>query len=83
MTRSLKRGIAAISLAAALSTVGPAASSFFAFSSFQPPARGGMSVVHKTAIVPDWLAEISASQALKNQSAMADETRLKTAEAPI
>ena len=84
MTRNLKRYIAAVTIAAALSTLAPAASSFFVFSSFPaPPSRGGMSVIHKTAAVPGWMTEVSAGQAVPEQSAMADETRSNSGAAPI
>jgi hypothetical protein len=84
MARSVKRGIAAITIAVALSTLGPATSSYFAYSGFRtPPSLGGMSVAYKTAIVPDWLTEITARQALNQESMAAAEVRFKSAEAPI
>jgi hypothetical protein len=84
MARSLKRGIAAITIAVGLSTLGPATSSYFAYSGFRtPPSLGGMSVAYKSAIVPDWLTEVSARKALNQESTVAADVRFKAAEAPI
>jgi hypothetical protein len=83
MTRGLKHSLAAVAIAVALSTFGPAASSFFAFSYREAPGYGGMSVIYKRTAVPDWWAGNSANQTVSEQSAMADATRLTSRAAPI
>jgi hypothetical protein len=74
--------MAALAIALSLSTIGPATSSFFAYSSFHSPAmRGGTSVAYQSQAVPDWLADIWANQ--RRQSAMASDIPPSSAEAPI
>ena len=57
MAPTLKRCVAVVTIAAGLSTFGPVASSFYVFSSFRAGRdHGGISVIYKSAGVPDWLA---------------------------
>ena len=88
MTRTLKhgvkRGLAAIVFAAAVSTLGPAVSSFVAFSSeFRPhiPDRGGTSIVYKNGQIPGWITEAMGGRSAEVGSALngQEQPRLHTA----
>ena len=71
---AVKRKVAIVALAAAVMTLGPALSSFFAFSSeFRPqtPMRGGATIVYKNGPMPTWIAEIVDTAPANVQSAMA------------
>jgi len=77
MTRTfkhgVKRGLTAVVLAAALSTLGPAASSFLAFSSaFRPhiPEWGGTSIVYKNGQIPGWIIDAMAGRSTEAESAL-------------
>jgi hypothetical protein len=75
----LKRSLTAIALAAAISTLGPAANSFFAFSSdFRPliPNRGGTSIVYENGEIPAWII------AAITRASAPTETALNNEEAP-
>jgi hypothetical protein len=80
-----KRVLTAMTLAAAISTLGPAASSFYAFSSdFRPKISlsGGTSVVYKSGALPDWMADTKAGTPV-NRSVFACETHRGFDSAPI
>jgi len=80
-----KRVLTAMTLAAAISTLGPAASSFYAFSSdFRPTISlpGGTSIVYKSGPLPGWMADIKAGTPV-NRSVFARETHRGFDSAPI
>ena len=73
-----KRALTAMTLAAAISTLGPVASSFYAFSSdFRPKMSplGGTSILYKSGLLPGWMVDIKAG-AKVNRSVFAGETHL-------
>jgi len=79
LKHGLKRSLAAIALAAALSTLGPAASSFIVFSTdFRPPIldRGGTSIAYKNGEIPAWII------AAMTRASAPTETALNNEEAP-
>jgi hypothetical protein len=71
----LKRSLTAIALAAAISTLGPAANSFFAFSSdFRPLIpRSGTSVVYENGEIPAWIIAAITRASAPTESALNNE----------
>ena len=86
MTRILKRSLAAIALAAAVSTLGPAASAFFAFSNdFRSnlPDRGGTSTIYKNGDIPGWIVEAMTRAYRPTESALNSEGQPTNNTAPL